>query len=121
MFTFSDEEFDRVVEDALDSIPSQFASELDNVVFMVDDEPSSDTPDVLGLYNGVNLYERGDGYGMVDDMPDVITIYKGPHERLSGSRNEIVEEVRKTLIHEVGHYFGMDEEQIEQMGYGSIG
>ena len=72
--------------------------------------------DLLGLYDGVSLYDRGDGYG-VGDYPDTITIFKGPHERLGGNREETLEEVRRTVIHEVAHYFGMDEEQVDDMGY----
>ena len=120
LHSFTDTEFDELVDAAIASIPGRFLDELDNVVFMVEDEPSSDTPDILGLYNGVNVYDRADGYGMFDDTPDIITIFKGPHERLAGSEHDIVEEIRKTVVHEVGHYFGMDEEQIERMGYGAI-
>ena len=120
MHQFSDEEFEEIVEAAIDSIPARFIDELDNLMFVVEDEPDGDDPDILGLYDGVNLYERGEGYGGIDDMPDTIIIFKGPHERLSGTRDEIAEEVRRTVVHEVGHYFGMDEEQIERMGYGAI-
>ena len=77
----------------------------------------SEEGDLLGLYDGVSLMERGDGYGMPGDYPDTITIFKGPHERLEGGREEILEEVRRTVIHEVAHYFGMDEDQVDEMGY----
>ena len=120
MYEFSDGEFEEAVELAIDSIPARFLDELENVVFMVEDEPPEDDPDTLGFYDGVNLYDRSSGYGAIDEIPDTITIFKGPHERLPGGRAEIIEEIRKTVVHEVGHYFGMDEEQIEDMGYGSI-
>lgn len=127
MYTMTDEEFEGAVADAIDSIPEHLAAELDNVVFFVEDEPTpeqlgsdglfADSGDLLGLYEGVSLFDRAEGYGFFGDMPDAITIFKGPHERLEGGREEILEEVRRTVIHEVGHFFGMDEDQIERMGY----
>lgn len=132
----SDEEFEGAIEAALDSIPDELISSFENVVVLVEDEPldwqpadaqdpalcagavvDSGSGDLLGLYDGVNLLQRGNGYGAVDDWPDTITIFKGPHERLSDDRAVVLEEVRKTVIHEVGHYFGMTEEQVEEMGY----
>lgn len=127
MYTMTDEEFEGAVADAIDSIPEHLAAELDNVAFFVEDEPTpeqlgsdglfADSGDLLGLYEGVSLFDRAEGYGFFGDMPDAITIFKGPHERLEGGREEILEEVRRTVIHEVGHFFGMDEDQIERMGY----
>ena len=115
MASFTDDEFDALVEAAIDSIPSRFLDELDNVIFAVEDEP--DDGQTLGWYDGVSLLDRGNGYGAVSDYPDCITVFKGPHERLSDDRDVVAEEVRKTVVHEVGHYFGMTEEQIEAMGY----
>ncbi len=125
MVKVDDGQFDEMVSDAIDSIPAEFLDELDNVVFLVEDEPSAEqraddiadggTGDMLGLYSGVNLYERGDYYS--GDLPDSITIFKGPHERMCANAAELAEEVRRTVVHEVGHYFGMDEAQVDQMGY----
>lgn len=125
MVKVDDAQFDEIVSDAIDSIPAEFLDELDNVVFLVEDEPSAEqraddiadggTGDMLGLYSGVNLYERGDYYS--GDLPDSITIFKGPHERMCANAAELAEEVRRTVVHEVGHYFGMDEAQVDQMGY----
>lgn len=112
---FTDDEFDALVEDAIDSIPDKFLDELDNVIFAVEDEP--DDGETLGWYDGVSLLDRGESYGAVNDYPDCITIFKGPHERLSDDRDEVIEEIRKTVVHEVGHYFGMTEGQVEAMGY----
>ena len=123
MHRFSDEEFEAIVEEAIESIPRMFLDELDNVAFFIEDEPDESLAqegEVFGIYEGVSLYDRGDGYGGIDELPDSITIFKGPHERLEMPRERIVEEVRKTVVHEVGHYFGMDEAQIEAMGYGEI-
>lgn len=114
------EEFEQAVADAIDSLPDRFLDELDNVVFLAEDEPTPEqSPDgeLLGLYDGIALTQRGSGYGAGDDWPDTITIFKGPHERLSDDRAVVLEEIRRTVVHEVGHYFGMDEEQIDQMGY----
>lgn len=131
MFPMSDEEFEDAVQEALDSIPEQFMDALDNVAIMVQDEPEAyqlerleaswhaPAPgmagELLGLYEGVPLTERADGYEM--DAPDVITIFKGPHERLFSGRDQVVSEVRKTVIHEIGHYFGLDDERLHEMGY----
>lgn len=71
--------------------------------------------DLLGLFDGLSIVERANGYD--DDIPDVITVFKGPHERCFDSREEIVEEVGKTIIHELGHYFGLSEDQLAAMGY----
>lgn len=129
MYEMTQEEFEGAVADAIDSIPDDLFEALDNVVFMVEDEPNEQQEgceegtyapggsDLLGIYDGLNLLQRGNGYGSVSDYPDTITIFKGPHERLEGGREEILEEVRKTVIHEVGHYFGMTEEQVAEMGY----
>ena len=129
MYYMSDEEFEGAIEGALDSIPDELVAEFENVIVLVQDEPDnwqvsrrgdgkqSHSGDLLGLYDGVSLIDRGTGYGAIDDLPDTITIFKGPHERLSDDRDTVLEEVRKTVIHEVGHYFGMTEEQVEEMGY----
>lgn len=73
--------------------------------------------EVLGLYSGIPLTERGGSYGMPGTQPDTITIYKRPHERCFSTREDVVEQIRKTVVHEVGHYFGMDEAQVRAMGY----
>lgn len=76
-------------------------------------EPGPD--DFLGLYDGIPLTERDGAYDF--EVPDVITVFKGAHERSFDTREEMVEEIRKTVVHEIGHYFGMDEEAIARMGY----
>lgn len=129
MARLTDEEFEGAIANAMDSMPQEFLDDLENVVIMAQDEPEdwqletgdqvlTEDGDLLGLYDGVNLYDRGDGYGAFGDYPDAITIFKGPHERLSDDKAVVLEEVRKTVVHEIGHYFGMDEEQLDAMGYG---
>lgn len=129
----TDEQFERIVEKALDSIPERFVEDLENVVFLVEDEIDDETleladernaafagDEVLGLYDGVPLTERDGWYG-TGEAPDVITIFKGPHERCFGEGPDgdarVAEEVRRTVVHEIGHYFGNDEETLREMGY----
>lgn len=126
MYTMTDEEFEAAVEDALDSIPDAFLEALDNVMVTVQNEPNarqrmssgSEGPsgEILGLYEGVALTQRGEWYGE-GEMPDVVTIFKGPHERCFNSRERIVEEIRRTVVHEIGHHFGMDDTALRKIGY----
>ncbi|MBS5451650.1 MAG: metallopeptidase family protein [Coriobacteriia bacterium] len=131
MFPMTDDEFEAVISEALDEMPERFVRALDNVGIAMQDEPDDDQLDIaeygtsdeesgelLGLYEGLPLTERGVDYGSFGaDAPDVITIFKGPHERSFDSRAQIVSEIKKTVIHEIGHYFGLDEEQLHAMGY----
>lgn len=126
MAKLTDGEFEAAVQDALDSIPDEFLDELENVAFMLADEPDeedffgdglyTEEGELLGLYSGIAMTDRGDDYGF-GDYPDTITIFKGPHERMGLSRAETIEEIRRTVVHEIAHYFGMDEEQVDEMGY----
>ena len=131
MHRMTDSEFESAVEEALGCIPERFLDALENVAVVVEDEPNDyhletlEDPDclgasvcdneLLGLYDGVSLPDRADGYD--SDVPDVITVFKGPHERCFGSRAEIVEEIGKTVVHEIGHYFGIDDARLYEMGY----
>ena len=131
MHRMTDSEFESAVEEALERIPERFLNALENVAVVVEDEPNDyhldalDDPDclgasmvddeLLGLYDGVSLPDSADGYD--GDIPDVITVFKGPHERCFGSREEVVEEIGKTVVHEIGHYFGIDDARLHEMGY----
>ena len=116
MFPMTDEEFEGAVQEALDGMPDQFMDALENVAIMVQDEPEPYQLEELGTEDEPGeLLERADGYDM--DLPDVITIFKGPHERLFSSRDEVVSQARKTVIHEIGHYFGLDDDRLHEMGY----
>lgn len=130
MYRISESKFERMVQDALDTLPDRVLDEMDNVAVVVQDEPdddqldlseygtSAEDGDLLGLYDGLPLVERDGSYGEGGaDFPDVITVFKGPHERIVDTRTQLAEEVRKTIVHEVGHYFGLDEDQVAQMGY----
>lgn len=103
-------DFDKVVERALRRIPARFRKRLDNVVVVVEREPKQ--RGLLGLYHGRPLTERstGEGFG----LPDQITIYQGPHERMARDEAHLEELVAETVWHEIAHYFGMDERQVRR-------
>ena len=113
-------EFERLVAEALDAIPRRFAELLDNVAIQVEDEPDDDTlrdldldpriDTIFGLYTGVPLELRGDGYTA---LPDVIVLYRLPLLEACESRGELVREVQLTLLHEIGHHLGFDEEEMD--------
>jgi len=105
--------FDDHVRAALDELPPNIAAALHNVAVVVEDE-NTDDPDLLGLYHGVPLPERGDMAGM---PPDTISIYRVPLEDSFPDPVELQEEIRITVLHELGHYFGLDEDQIADLGY----
>jgi predicted Zn-dependent protease with MMP-like domain len=89
---------------------------IDNVVVFVEDEPPAETPDLLGVYDGVPLTERGFMWG-AGALPDRITIYMNPTLRMCESVEEVVEEVLVTVVHEVAHYFGIDDDRLHELGW----
>ena len=105
--------FDDHVRAALDSLPPRIAVALDNVAVVVADEHPDD-PDLYGLYEGVPLPERGD---MAGALPDTITIFRRPLEEDFDDPRELEEEIRITVLHELGHYFGLDEDRLAELGY----
>ena len=117
------ERFQRLVHEAVTLIPKRFRREMKNLALVVEDEPSGDLlaemeiepPDSLyGLYQGVPLPERTWGFG--NNLPDRITIFQRPiEEDCEGDEDEVRAVIGETLIHEVGHYFGMSEEEIEEI------
>ena len=116
-------DFYELVERALEGLPPELSELLDNVAIVVDEWPDLSTPlveddpdDTLyGLYEGVPLTERGWGYSGV--LPDKITIFRGPLER-DFAPDELEEQVRITVVHEIAHYFGFDEDRLEELGWG---
>ncbi len=108
-------EFDELVAEALDLIPPVLARHMENVVVLVEDEPEPGMPDLLGLYHGVALTERSSHYGGV--LPDRITIYMGPTLRICETREDVIEEVATTVVHEIGHHFGIDDERLHELGW----
>ena len=106
--------FEDAVRAALDELPPDLAGALENVAVVIEDE-NPDDPDVFGLYHGVPLTERGDVAGL---PPDTISIYRNPLEAEFPDPDELREEIRTTVLHELAHYFGFDEERIAELGYG---
>ena len=113
----TDEEFEEAVGDALDLIPDELARLMSNVAVLVADEPSADEPDLLGLYEGVPLTER-DGWWDAGSLPDRITIYKGPLTRLCEDREDLLDEIAVTVVHEIAHHFGIDDQRLHALGWG---
>jgi predicted Zn-dependent protease with MMP-like domain len=107
--------FEALVEEALDEIPGEIAALVDNVVVLVEDDPPPDDPDLLGLYDGVSLTERGTDH---TGLPDRITIYRRPLLDMCVDEEELVREVRITVVHEIAHHFGIDDARLHELGYG---
>lgn len=114
--------FERRVADALVTIPRRFRKAMHNLAIVVEDEPSPDLleemdiepPDTLfGLYQGTPLTERGWAFG--NALPDRILLFQGPHEREAVDEEDLIGSIGETLIHEIGHYFGLSEEEIEDI------
>lgn len=106
--------FEDEVAKALDELPPELAKGLRNVAVLIGDE-RADEPNLLGLYEGVPLPERRSGDPI---QPDVITIYREPLERLYPEPDELREQIRVTVLHELAHYFGIGEERLRELGYG---
>lgn len=110
------ERFDALVDRALDGIPDELARLVHNVVVLVEEEPPEGEPDdLLGLYDGVALTERDSSTLM--DLPDRIFVFRGPLLDMCESEEELVEEVRITVVHEVAHHFGIDDARLHDLGY----
>jgi predicted Zn-dependent protease with MMP-like domain len=107
--------FEELVGDALDLIPSELARAIDNVVVLIEPR-NSDDPHLLGLYHGIALTERDSQYG--GSLPDTVTIYQDAILAVCESENQVVEEVAITVIHEIAHYFGIDEDRLHELGWG---
>lgn len=113
----SRDEFEDAVRDALDEIPPELARLIDNVVVLVEDEAPADEPELLGLYEGTPLTERGEWWA-AGSLPDRITIYRNPTLAICDDRDEVVEEVAVTVVHEVAHHFGIDDDRLHELGWG---
>ena len=105
--------FDDVVRAALDELPSEIAAGLRNVAVVVEEENAED-PDLYGLFEGVPLTEGGPDAG---DLPNRIAIYRRPLEADFPDEDELRDEIRITVFHELGHYFGLDEDRLAELGY----
>lgn len=107
--------FEELVASALDQLPEEFANAMDNVVVLVE-EYDEQEPDILGLYHGVALTDRGHDYGGV--LPDRISIYREPILRICNSEDDVVDEVQITVVHEIAHHFGIDDARLHELGWG---
>ncbi len=120
MLRLSRAEFEWAVARALDSLPPHIAAYLENVAVVVEEQPSEEelrevgldpeTETLFGLYQGVSLPERGADYGLA--LPDRIVIYRVPLLQECETREELIQEIRDTVVHEIGHYFGLDEDDL---------
>ena len=112
----SPEEFDALVDRALDAIPDELAALVRNVVVLVEAEPPEGEPDdLLGLYDGVALTERWGDPQM--DLPDRILVFRNPLLDMCTSAEEVEDEVRITVVHEIAHHFGIDDARLHDLGY----
>ena len=118
----SREEFEALVEEALEQLPEEFQGALENVAVMVEEEPSDedleevgidptdpDHDDLLGLYQGVPLPQRDGTYSA---LPDRVLVFRGPILRAADTRRDVIREIRETVQHELGHYFGLEEHEL---------
>ena len=106
-------DFEDAVRGALDALPPELSAAMSNVEIVIEDEPPAGMP-LLGLYQGVPLTQRGAFYGAV--LPDRITIFRGPLERLYGAHHErLRQEIRRVVLHEVAHHFGISDERLVEL------
>ncbi|WP_455836541.1 metallopeptidase family protein [Pseudarthrobacter siccitolerans] len=121
-FSMSADEFEAAVQDALDSIPAKLAQAMDNVAVFIEDDyvprPGEDPDTVLlGLYEGVPLTER-DSWWDAGSLPDRITIFREPILEICGSREDVIHEVAVTVVHEIAHHFGINDDRLHELGWG---
>jgi predicted Zn-dependent protease with MMP-like domain len=116
MVAMSREDFEDAVSEALDRIPGDLAKMMDNVVVLVEDDAPDGDSDLLGLYEGTPLTER-DGWWAAGSLPDRITIFRNPTLAVCDTAEEVVEEVRVTVVHEIAHHFGIDDGRLHELGW----
>ncbi len=109
------DEFEQLVIDELDALPDEMVEDLDNVVFVTEDRPEDGSLDLLGLYEGVALTER-DQYGF-GELPDRIVLYREPLLAVAEDLDDLKDQIHVTLVHEIAHYFGIDDDQLHELGW----
>jgi predicted Zn-dependent protease with MMP-like domain len=112
----SRQRFEELVSEALDEVPEELLGLMNNVVILVEDDAPPGEPELLGVYEGYALTSRGWDYGGV--LPDRITIYRNPTLRICDNEDDVVEEVAITVVHEIAHHFGIDDERLHELGWG---
>ena len=115
MIEMSRDRFEELVSDALDTVPAELTRLIDNCVVLVEDDPPADDPELLGVYDGIPITERDSTYVMT--VPDRITIFRNPTLAMCESEDEVVEEVGITVVHEIAHHFGIDDDRLHELGY----
>ena len=110
------ETFERLVVDELDLLPDEMVDGLENLVFAVEDRPDDGSLDLLGVYEGVDLVERGNyGFG---ELPDRIVLFREPLLAVCDDEEQLRDEVHITLVHEIAHYYGIDDDRLHELGWG---
>ncbi|MBP2435731.1 metallopeptidase family protein [Microbacterium amylolyticum] len=109
------ERFEAIVVEELDQLPDEMIDGLDNVVFVVEDRPEDGSLDLLGLYDGFALTERG-RYGM-GELPDRIIVYREPHLAQCETEQRLRDEIHTTLVHEIAHFYGIDDDRLHELGW----
>lgn len=115
MYQVSEERFDEMVEAALDKVPDEFVARMRNMAILVEDY-NEESPSILGLYEGVALTERT--FDHTGYLPDAIFIYRGALQDWCNSEEELAHQVEVTVFHELGHYFGLEEDELHHLGWG---
>ena len=110
-----EEAFERLVVDELDLLPDDMVEGLDNVVFVTESRPEDGSLDLLGLYDGVAMTERG-AYGF-GELPDRIVLYREPLLAVSADLEELKDQIHVTLVHEIAHFYGLDDAQLHELGW----
>ncbi|SFR75822.1 Predicted Zn-dependent protease, minimal metalloprotease (MMP)-like domain [Agromyces sp. CF514] len=109
------ESFEAIVVDELDQLPDEMIDGLENIVFVVEDRPEDGSLDLLGLYDGYALTER-DRYGL-GEMPDRIILYREPLLAICEDEDELRDEIHITLVHEIAHFYGIDDDRLHELGW----
>ena len=107
--------FERLVVDELDLLPDDMVDGLENVVFVTESRPEDGSLDLLGLYDGVAMTERG-AYGF-GEFPDRIVLYREPLLAISEDLQELKDQIHVTLVHEIAHFYGLDDDQLHELGW----
>jgi predicted Zn-dependent protease with MMP-like domain len=108
-------EFEKLVIAELDALPDEMVDGLDNVIFVTEDRPEDGSLDLLGLYDGVALTER-DAYGF-GELPDRIILFREPLLQICDDIDELTEQIHVTLVHEIAHFYGIDDDQLHELGW----
>lgn len=117
MVEISRADFEMLVADAIDALPDEVLDLMENLVVVVEDDSPAGEPELLGLYDGVPLTERtGDWDGF--SLPDRIVVFRNSTLAICGTVDEVAEEVARTLVHEVAHFYGIGEARIHELGWG---